>query len=174
LILFIVNDILIDTKHTELKKHRKMKERKAFNFYRSYYEMVMELEDDSDKLDFLMALITKQFEDIEPSLKGMASFAYKSQRHSIDAQVEGYKNKIKNKPNQPPTQPPTEGGIEPPTYVSNDIIMTTEPPTEGGYLQEKEKEKGQEKEKGKEQAQLKEQDIEQEQLEIIMKKLNIK
>lgn len=151
-----------------------MKERKAFNFYRSYYEMVMELEDDSDKLNFLMALITKQFEDIEPSLKGMALFAYKSQRHSIDAQVEGYKNKIKKNitepPTQPPTQPPTEGGIKPPTYVYNDRVMTTEPPTEGGYLQEK----GKEKEKVKEQAQLKEQDIEQAQLEIIMKKLNIK
>jgi len=148
-----------------------MKERKAFNFYRSYYEMVMELEDDSDKLDFLMALITKQFEDVEPSLKGMASFAYNSQRHSIDAQVEGYKNKIKKNTTEPPTQPPTEGGIKPPTYVSNDIVMTTEPPTEGGYLQEKGKEKEKEKEKGKEQ--LKEEDIEKEQLQLVLKKFNL-
>jgi hypothetical protein len=154
-----------------------MKERKAFNFYRSYYEMVMELEDDSDKLDFLMALITKQFEDVEPSLKGMASFAYKSQRHSIDAQVEGYKNKIKKNTTEPPTQPPTEGGIKPPTYVSNDIVMTTEPPTEGGYLQEKgkekEKEKGKEKEKEKGKEQLKEEDIEKEQLQLVLKKFNL-
>jgi outer membrane biosynthesis protein TonB len=116
-----------------------MEKRKAFQFYRSYYDVVIELENDKERLNFLMALLQKQFEDIEPNLTGMAKFAYVSQRHNIDSQVQGYKNKIGY---EPPTQPPT--------YVAGDTIMTTEPPTEPPSIQEKEKEKEKEKEEVKE------------------------
>jgi hypothetical protein len=83
--------------------------RKGFNFYRSYYDVAKELSE-SDRLKFLWAVIQKQFEGIEPSLKGQSNFAYISQKHSIDAQVFGYetKTKLKLTPTQPPCQVPTQ------------------------------------------------------------------
>jgi len=106
-----------------------MKNRKAFNFYRSYYDMVVELPDEQ-KVQFLMAILNKQFLDVEPELDGLVGLLYKSQKHSIDAQVDGYKSKMKiTTPSIPPSVPPTEGPTEPPS------------------VQEKEKEKGEEKEK---------------------------
>jgi hypothetical protein len=108
-----------------------MKNRKAFNFYRSYYDLVVELPDEQ-KVQFLMAILNKQFLDIEPQLDGLVGLLYKSQKHSIDAQVNGYKNKkgmslTTNTPSVPPYVPPTEGPTQPPSV--------------------QEKEKGEEKEK---------------------------
>lgn len=82
--------------------------RKGFNFYRSYYDVAKELSD-ADRLKFLWAVIQKQFEGLEPNLKGQSNFAYISQKHSIDAQVIGYETKTKTKliPTVPPCQPPT-------------------------------------------------------------------
>jgi hypothetical protein len=106
--------------------------RKAFNFYRSYYEVAMELSD-KDFCVFIKALLLKQFDGIEPlNLTGMANFAYLSQKHSIDSQILGYEAKTGLK--LTPTEGGTQGGIE------------------GGSVQEKEK--GQEKGKGKEEEEL--------------------
>ena len=81
--------------------------RKAFNFYRSYYEVAKELPE-KDRAAFLWAILEKQFLNIEPSdLKGMAKLAYISQQHSINQQVKGYIDKTKD-PIQPPYIPPTE------------------------------------------------------------------
>ena len=102
--------------------------RKAINFFRSYFEVAKEL-NDKDRLAFYDALLNKQFENIEPELKGMANFAYISQKHSIDAQVKGYFDKTKDEQFNP-TQPPK--------------IAPTQPP----YLQEKGQEKEKEQEKG--------------------------
>lgn len=102
--------------------------RKAINFFRSYFEVAKEL-NDKDRLAFYDALLNKQFENIEPELKGMANFAYISQKHSIDAQVKGYFDKTKDEQFNP-TQPP--------------MVAPTEPP----YLQEKGQEKEKEQEKG--------------------------
>jgi hypothetical protein len=129
-----------------------MENRKAFNFYRSYYDVVNELPNE-DKLEFLMALLNKQFNNVEPELTGISKFAYISQKHAIDAQVDGYLNKTKNTPTLPPTLPPTELPTQDPSYVSNDSVMTTEPPTLPPSVQEKEKEK--EQEQGKEQEKVK-------------------
>ena len=79
-----------------------MENRKAFNFYRSYYDVVNELPNE-DKLEFLMALLNKQFNNVEPELTGISKFAYISQKYAIDAQVDGYLNKTKNTPTEPPT-----------------------------------------------------------------------
>ena len=98
--------------------------RKAFNFYRSYYDVAKELSK-KDREEFLMALLRKQFEGVEPELEGMAKFAYLSQQHSIDSQVIGYEQKTKEK------LTPTEGGCQ----------GGTEGGTKGGSVQEKEKEK---------------------------------
>ena len=96
--------------------------RKAFNFYRSYYDVFNELSD-KDALEFIKALLDKQFLDIDPvDLTGMLKFAWISQTNSIEQQVKGYKSKTKD---------PMQGGAQPPT----------QPP----YIQEE----GKEEEKGK-------------------------
>jgi len=108
--------------------------RKAINFFRSYFEVAKEL-NDKDRLAFYDALLNKQFENIEPNLKGMANFAYISQKHSIDAQVKGYFDKTKDEQFNP-NQPPSVGATQPP------------------YLQEKGQEKEKVKEKEKEEVQV--------------------
>jgi hypothetical protein len=103
--------------------------RKAFNFYRSYWEVANEL-NDTDRLAFYDALLTRQFTGKEIELKGLVKFAYLSQKHSIDKQIKGYEDKTKNTLNYP-IEDPTQGG------------------TQGGKVdpsvQEKEKEKEKEK-----------------------------
>jgi len=113
-----------------------MSQRKAFNFYKSYFDTASELED-KDRLAFYDALILRQFTGLETELKGMAKFAYISQKHSIDSQVAGFETKTKAQLNQglpinlpPPTVGGTQGGTEPPTVQG----------------EEKGKEKGKEKE----------------------------
>ena len=122
-----------------------LQKRKAFNFYKSYYDMFMMLPNDKDKLDYITAILERQFEGTEPILNGMALLAYTGQKHNIDSQVEGFLNKTKG--SVPPTEQPLVPPSVPPTYVPDDTIMTTEPPSLPPYQQEKEKEK--EKEKGK-------------------------
>jgi hypothetical protein len=101
-----------------------MLNRKAFKFYRSYWDVACQLSE-PDKSNFLKALIEYQFTGVEPKLEGMANFAYVSQKHSINAQIEGYLSKVGA------TLPPTQGATTPP------------------YTQEKEKEKEEVKEKGR-------------------------
>jgi hypothetical protein len=106
-----------------------MKNRKAFRFYRSYFDVAKELPE-TERLEFLWALLNKQFENIDPSLSGVCKFAYISQEHSIKAQVEGYLNKINNSTKEHSkggTQGGTQGGSKAPS------------------AQEKEKEKEKEK-----------------------------
>lgn len=69
--------------------------RKAFNFYRSYWEVAQEL-NDKDRLAFYDAILKKQFTGIENELSGMAKFAFISQKHSIDQQIKGYFDKTKD------------------------------------------------------------------------------
>jgi len=87
--------------------------RKTFNFYRSYWDVANEL-NDKDRLAFYDALMKRQFTGVETDLDGMVKFAYLSQKHSIDRQIEGYENKTKE-PLQDPTEGGTQGGIEAPT-----------------------------------------------------------
>jgi uncharacterized phage protein (TIGR02220 family) len=104
--------------------------RKGFNFFRSYFDVYNELSD-KDKIQFMDALLDRQFLGIKPEgLNGMAKFAYISQTNSIDSQVKGYEDKTGTK-------------------LSNDGGLTT--PTIGGcyggsdtptlQVEEKEKEK---------------------------------
>ena len=71
-----------------------MKNRKAFSFYRSYYDVIIAI-DDVEKLKLLMAILDKQFLDIEPELDGITGLLYKGMKHSIDRQVEGFKAQTK-------------------------------------------------------------------------------
>ena len=90
--------------------------RKAFNFYRSYYDTGKCL-NDTDRLAFYDGLLKRQFTGEEPELDGMAKFAYISQKHSIDTQVAGYEAKtgIKLTPCQGGTEGGGQGGTEPPS-----------------------------------------------------------
>lgn len=81
-----------------------MKDRLAFKFYRSYFDVAKELPE-KERLEFLWALLNKQFENTDTELTGLAKFAYISQEHSIKAQVQGYLDKIYT-----PTQGGTKGG----------------------------------------------------------------
>jgi hypothetical protein len=90
-----------------------MSERKAVKFYRSYWEVAMEL-NDKDRLAFYDALMMRQFTGAEPELTGMAKFAYISQKHSIDAQVKGFEDKTKI-PLQGPMQGGSKGGSKGPS-----------------------------------------------------------
>jgi hypothetical protein len=75
----------------------KLTKRKAFNFFRSYFDVYNELETIQDKVAFIDALLDRQFLGIKPTnLKGMAKFAYVSQTNSIDSQVKGYEDKTGN------------------------------------------------------------------------------
>ena len=104
--------------------------RKAFNFYRSYYEVAMELKE-KEFVSFIKALLQKQFEGIEPvELIGNAKLAYIGQKFSIDSQVIGYEGKTGIK------LTPTEGGSQGGSQVG----------IEGGSVQEKEKGKEEEEE----------------------------
>jgi len=87
--------------------------RKGFNFFKSYYDVYKEL-NNNDKVKFVDALLDKQFNGVDPTkLKGMANFAYISQKHSIDAQVKGWEDKTGNK--LTPTEGGRQGGLNPPT-----------------------------------------------------------
>lgn len=67
-----------------------LKNRKQFKFYRSYFDIISELENDTDKLNYLLSILEFQFNGIEIPLKGMAKFAFKSQKHSLDRQLKGF------------------------------------------------------------------------------------
>jgi|LakMenEpi03Aug12_release.lakeMendotaPanAssembly.Ray.scaffolds.fasta_scaffold693510_2 hypothetical protein len=82
--------------------------RKAFKFYRSYWEVAQEL-NEKDRLKFYDALLKKQFLGQETELEGMSKFAMLSQRHSIDLQIDGYLSQwYKNNPMQDPWQGATQ------------------------------------------------------------------
>ena len=116
--------------------------RKAFNFYKSYFDVYNHLKSDKDKVAFIDALLNKQFYNIEPKLDGMAEFAYVSQKQIIDQQVKGWIDKTKSDsdPTQGVVDYPTEGGFDTPT------------------LQEKEKEKEKEQEQVEVKGKAKEED----------------
>ena len=125
--------------------------RKAFNFYRSYYEVLQDISNPLDRLAYLEAIIERQFTGKQPSLEGIAKIVYNGQRYSIDKSVEGYESKTGEKlsPTQGPYQGSSVGSTKGPTQgptegTSDGVVMTTEGPyqgpTEGPSVQEKEKE----------------------------------
>jgi len=106
-----------------------MSNRKAFNFFRSYYEVANELTD-KDRLAFYDALMLEQFTGRKSELKGMAKFAYISQQHSIESQINGFNQRLKR----------GDISLEP---------LSSLPPTAGDTPPPKAQEEGEEEEKGK-------------------------
>ena len=87
--------------------------RKAFNFLRSYFDVMNELQTDSDKLNFLTSIINKQFLDEDPKdLNFIVNLCYESQRHQIEQSVKGWKRATSETLG---TTPPTPSGTTPPT-----------------------------------------------------------
>ena len=116
--------------------------RKGFNFYRSYFDVAMELPD-KDRLAFYDALAKRQFLGEEPTLTGVAKLAYISQKYVIDAQVKGWEDKtgtslkvVEKQEVNTPCQGGCQGGTCGGSYAPS--------------VQEKEKEKEKEKEEVKE------------------------
>ena len=103
--------------------------RKAFNFFRSYYEVANELTD-KDRLAFYDALMLEQFTGRKSELKGMAKFAYISQQHSINAQINGFNQRLKR----------GDISLEP---------LSSSPPAVGVTLPPKAQEEGKEEEEEK-------------------------
>jgi hypothetical protein len=95
----------------------KLTKRKGFNFLRSYFDVLNELKNDSDKLNFLMAIINKQFLDENPKdLEFLVNLCYESQRHQIEKSVKGWKqasntdllgNPLSDPKGNPPSNPPS-------------------------------------------------------------------
>lgn len=106
--------------------------RKAFNFLRSYFDVVNELDNDADKLSFLMAVINKQFLDEDPKeMSFLVKLCYSSQKHAIESSVKGWKrvtntdmegNPILN----PSTNPPTNPMTNPPTNPIQEEVKVEE------------------------------------------------
>jgi hypothetical protein len=94
------------------------KERRAFNFLKSYYDIFKMLPNDKSKAEFIAAICEKQFNGENPEsekMDPMAYFAYMSQKHSIDASRQGFEDVgnrwEKPQPNNPPKGTPTVGAI---------------------------------------------------------------
>ena len=100
----------------------KLTKRKGFNFFRSYYDVFNEL-NDKDKLDFIKALLDKQFLNKDPrNLKGLSKFAYISQLNSIESQVKGYEDKTGIRLNEEHKHPPMEGGSQGGSYTPTEQV----------------------------------------------------
>jgi len=99
----------------------KLTKRKGFNFFRSYYDVYNEL-NDKEKVQFMDALLDRQFLGVKPSeLKGMAKFAYISQTNSIDSQVKGYEDKTKTKLSADPAGGVNENDLTPTIQVEEEV-----------------------------------------------------
>lgn len=111
--------------------------RKAFNFFRSYFDIYNELETPEEKAGFMDALLNKQFLNEEPEdLKGMVKFAYISQKHSIDKQVKGYFDKVEGMKKKHPKQDPIKDPIKAPTQGGKQDPI--QDPSQQVQVQEKE------------------------------------
>lgn len=110
--------------------------RKAFNFYRSYYDVALLLPE-IDRAEFLMAICHAQFtgEIKEPELP-MAKLAFASQLHSIKKQIDGFVfgtlTPHSDKPLKEPSQGALQGASKEPLPQVQDKVQ----------VQGKEKEKG--------------------------------
>ena len=91
----------------------KLTKRHAFNFLRSYFDVLNEIPKNEDKLEFLLSIINKQFLDEDPTkLNFVVKLSYESQRHAVEKSVKGWK-RVNNTDMQ--GNPPSEGGCNPPS-----------------------------------------------------------
>jgi len=98
----------------------KQTKRKAFSFMRSYFDVLNEIPNKEDKLDFLMSIINKQFLNEDPKeLNFITNLCYESQRHAVEKSVKGWitasGTDLMGNPITVDTPPPTPPEGVPPT-----------------------------------------------------------
>jgi uncharacterized phage protein (TIGR02220 family) len=101
---------------------KKLTKRKAFNFLRSYFDVFNELDNDTDRLNFLTSILNKQFLNEDPKeLNFIVNLCYESQRHAIESSVKGWERANKTTLGiNPLTTPPTPLGTNPPNPLVTD------------------------------------------------------
>lgn len=104
----------------------KKTKRLGFNFLRSYFDVLNEINNDPDKLSFLMSIINKQFLNEDPKdMSFLVNLCYQSQKHAVEKSVKGWitanKTNLQGNPILPlwgdPTPPPKGDPTPPPREV---------------------------------------------------------
>ena len=112
-----------------------MDERKAFSFYRSYYEAAKDLPTKEDQADFLMAICSYIFDGVEPEITGVASAMFKLAKPNLDTSIKrasvgqtGGKSKANakqngSKPEANDKQTESNDEANPKRYMINDYMI---------------------------------------------------
>ena len=121
-------------------------ERKAFSFYRSYYEASKDLPREA-QADFLMAICAYMFDGVEPDLRGVASAMFKLAKPTLDTSIKrasagqtGGKSKAnakqnESKPEANDKQTDSNDEANPKRYMINDYMINDQ------VINDKEKDK---------------------------------
>jgi len=136
----------------------KQTKRKGFDFLRSYHDVYYELDTNEQKIEFIEAILNKQFHGLEPDLNQMnkmVRFAYLSQKHHLDKSASGWEHatgETLRDPSSLPNGDTPQGSLEGDSKIlAGDTARPLGGPPEDPRQQEQEKE--QEKEEKKEQEQ---------------------
>ena len=125
-------------------------ERKAFSFYRSYYEASKDLPREA-QADFLMAICAYMFDGVEPDLQGVASAMFKLAKPTLDTSIKrasagqaGGKSKANSKQtdskpeaNQKQTDGNDEATVK--RYMINDYMINDQVINDKEKIDKKEK-----------------------------------
>ena len=126
-------------------------ERKAFSFYRSYYEASKDLPTKEDQADFLMAICSYIFDGVEPEITGVASAMFKLAKPNLDTSIKrasvgqmGGKSKANakqngSKPEANDKQIESNDEANPKRYMINDYMINDQVINEKEKIDKKEK-----------------------------------
>lgn len=125
-------------------------ERKAFSFYRSYYEASKDLPKEA-QADFLMAICAYIFDGVEPDLQGVASAMFKLAKPTLDTSIKrasagqtGGKSKAnakqnESKPEANQKQTVSNDEANPKRYMINDYMINDQVINDKEKIDKKEK-----------------------------------
>ena len=125
-------------------------ERKAFSFYRSYYEASKDLPREA-QADFLMAICAYIFDGVEPELQGVASAMFKLAKPTLDTSIKrasagqaGGKSKANgkqtdSKPEANGKQTDSNDEANPKRYMINDYMINDQMINDKEKIDKKEK-----------------------------------
>ena len=128
-----------------------MDERKAFSFYRSYYEASKDLPTKEDQADFLMAICSYIFDGVEPEITGVASAMFKLAKPNLDTSIKrasvgqmGGKSKANakqngSKPEANDKQTESNDEANPKRYMINDYMINDQVINDKEKINKKEK-----------------------------------
>ena len=125
-------------------------ERKAFSFYRSYYEASKDLPREA-QADFLMGICAYIFDGVEPDLQGVASAMFKLAKPTLDTSIKrasagqtGGKSKANakqadSKPEANDKQTDSNDEANPKRYMINDYMINDQMINDKEKIDKKEK-----------------------------------